>query len=130
MKKRMKAILAAALAAVVAASALAFTACGEEDGFARVYEMTDWSANYTTATEVTALRGMEVGSGFYDMVIVSEENADGDTMYGVYSLRTGEYVLALDEGSISVNNGIFTRTVPSSLIGGPAHTDVMPAARR
>ena len=75
MKRRTKAILAAVLsAALLAASALAFTACGEEDGFARVYEMTDWSANYTTATEVTALRGMEVGSGFYDMVIVSEEN--------------------------------------------------------
>lgn len=112
MKRRTKAILAAVLsAALLAASALAFTACGEEDGFARVYEMTDWSANYTTATEVTALRGMEVGSGFYDMVIVSEENADGDTMYGVYSLRTGDYVLEPAEGSISVDSGIFTRTV-------------------
>lgn len=43
MKKRTKAILAAALAAVVAVSALAFTACGGESGFARVYEMMDWS---------------------------------------------------------------------------------------
>lgn len=42
MKRRTKAILAAVLsAALLAASALAFTACGEEDGFARVYEMTD-----------------------------------------------------------------------------------------